>query len=242
MLCDMNANTNELRVLQKANAAGVKLNKEQIRWIAKNLGRSNLIDYMKYSTAHKFIRYLKEQSNGKNINTLSHDYFDYIECSEKLGYDISNPFVLYPKHFKESHDQVTNEWQKYKDRIEEMNEDERNIEMGYIAEELVKLYSMKDKHFCIRIPWTCEEIKKEGHTLHHCVGTYIDEVLRKETIILFIRKKEDIEKPFYTMEIKNHEIAQVRGKHNCEMTPEVKAFVEKFKNKKLKDEFMRKVS
>jgi len=233
ILCEMNATSDELRVLQKANTAGVKITKEQIRWIAENIGRSDLIGYMKYSTVHKVIRYLKENAKKMKIESLSQDYCDYLECSEKLGYDLENSFVFFPKHLKEVHDQVTAEWQQKKDKIKSMQEPERNIEMEIIAAELVEKYAMNDKHFCIRIPWTCEEIKTEGHTLHHCVGTYVDKVLRKETTILFIRKIDDVKTPFYTMEVKNREIVQVRGKHNCDMTPEVKAFTEKFKIKVL---------
>jgi chromosome segregation and condensation protein ScpB len=50
---------------------------------------------------------------------------------------------------------------------------------------------------------------------------------------LFIRKIDDINTSFYTMEVRGTEIIQVRGKNNCSTTPEVQAFVEKFKTKKL---------
>jgi hypothetical protein len=233
MICEMNASLTELRVLQKANKAKVKITKEQIRWIAENLGRNELINYMKYSTAHKMVRYLKEQSIQKKIGPIASDYYDYLETCEKLGYNLKNTFILFPKRLDEAHDLVISEWKQKKEQIDKMQDDERNKEMELIAEELVKKYAMKDKQFSIRIPWTCDEIKKEGQELHHCVGTYVDRVLRKETTILFIRKIDDINTSFYTMEVRGTEIIQVRGKNNCSTTPEVQAFVEKFKTKKL---------
>ena len=44
----------------------------------------------------------------------------------------------------------------------------------------------------------------EGQTLHHCVGSsdqYMKKMAAGETWILFLRKKEDLEKAYYTVEI-----------------------------------------
>ena len=70
--------------------------------------------------------------------------------------------------------------------------------------------------------------------MHHCVATYIDQVAKGETTILFLRKKQDPETPFYTMEVNNGVMIQCRAKYNGDMTEEVKEFVELFKRKKLK--------
>jgi hypothetical protein len=239
LLCDMNATLTELRILQMANTAEIKLSKDQIRWIADNIGRDLLINFMKYSTPHKVIRYLKEQSGRNKISNTASDYYDYLETCQKLNYDIRNPFIFFPKHLKISHDQVTEEYKEKCERIKSMKDDELNIEMEQIADEMVKRYSMKDKHFSIRVPWTCEEIKKEGHGLHHCVGTYVDKVLRRETTILFIRRIEDIDTPYYTMEVQKDRIIQVRGKNNNDPTPEVQEFVNKFKVKMLETYYER---
>lgn len=241
MLTSMNASMYELRVLQMANEAGVKLTKEQIKWIAYNLGRNTIIEYMKYSTAHKVIKYIKAKSNSRNLSDVCSDYVDYLDCCEKLGYDLINKFIFFPRNFEDAHNIVTKEWETKKSRIKKMGFDDRNKEMEKIAEELIKKYAMKDKKFCIRIPWSCEEIKAEGQTLHHCVGNYVDRVLTKETIILFIRENHEVDKPFYTMELNHDSIIQVRGMYNCSMTSEVNKFVVKFKAKKLRSNINRKV-
>ena len=72
------------------------------------------------------------------------------------------------------------------------------------------------------------DISKEGQSLHHCVGTYIDRVCNGETAILFIRSNDDLGKSFYTMEVKNNKLIQCRGMNNCDMTDEVKSFVSSF--------------
>lgn len=82
----------------------------------------------------------------------------------------------------------------------------------------------------IRLPNRLEELKKEGEALHHCVGTYMERVRKGETMIFFIRRKEEPEKPYYTLEW-HGKVVQCRGSHNCDMTPEVKAFVQIFQEK-----------
>ena len=49
-----------------------------------------------------------------------------------------------------------------------------------------------------------------------------------ETAIFVIRKTEEADRPFYTLELKNKEVAQCRTTHNksYELEPEVKAFVD----------------
>lgn len=44
-------------------------------------------------------------------------------------------------------------------------------------------------------------------------------------IILFLRCCEEVEKPFYTAEVTNKQMAKVRGSGNQEPTPDVEKFM-----------------
>lgn len=72
------------------------------------------------------------------------------------------------------------------------------------------------------ITYIITNIRSEINADRHAKG--------KCTIIL-IRRLEEPEVPFYTMELVGPEkrIIQVRGNHNCGMTQEVEAFVESYK-------------
>lgn len=63
---------------------------------------------------------------------------------------------------------------------------------------------------------------KEGNSLHHCVGSnsYLDQHIKGQTTIIFIRKKDDIETPFFTMEYRSKKIVQIQGKYNREEVPD----------------------
>ena len=95
--------------------------------------------------------------------------------------------------------------------------------------------NLRVKGMFIRIPNELDELKREGEILHHCVGTYRDRVSRGDTMIFFIRQETDPDQPFYTLEWKGR-VIQCRGLRNCNMTPEVKAFVDIFQEKMLECE------
>ena len=72
---------------------------------------------------------------------------------------------------------------------------------------------------------------KEGLELRHCVKGYTERVINKKTNIVFIRKKEEIEKPFFTGEITNDDtIQQIHGlcNRNVDTEPDLINFIVKW--------------
>ena len=57
---------------------------------------------------------------------------------------------------------------------------------------------------------------------------------RKECVILFLRRCEDLDKPFYTVEVRGKKIIQVRGWDNDAPTPEVEKFMAQWERKVLR--------
>ena len=84
------------------------------------------------------------------------------------------------------------------------------------------------------IPKNTREIGIEGFKLRHCVASYIKDVINNKKTILFIRNKNQITIPYYTMEIVGKKITQCKGYRNCPRTEDVDLFLKSFaKNKKL---------
>lgn len=187
----------------------------------------NYIDLMRYTTLHKLCRYINEQ---KIVHTR--DYFDYTGWLEKMGYDMRNEFNLFPKNFKKAHDEMSKQYMKFKDKQAREDAKKFNRLLRKLRKETAEVEAMNlniDGLF-IRLPNKLEELKEEGESLHHCVGTYMEKVEKGETMIFFIRQKAAPEKPYYTLEWHGR-VIQCRGFRNCDMTPEVKAFVEIFQEK-----------
>ena len=66
--------------------------------------------------------------------------------------------------------------------------------------------------FSITIPKTTQDIINEGKALHHCVGVYVDKVIRREDMIYFLRKAREV--PYVTIEVKDKKVTQVEGDMN----------------------------
>lgn len=185
------------------------------------------IDLMRHTTLHRIQRYITEQKIHHDS-----DYFDYIHWLEKMQYDMDNEFNLYPRDFKKAHDEKSAEYVKWSS----MKKQEERKRFNKLLKEFrrnskdIDAMNLRVKGLFIRLPYKLTELKTEGEILHHCVGTYIDRVAAGKTMIFFIRKEADPDTPYYTLEW-NGKLIQCRGKHNCEMTPEVKAFAELFSEK-----------
>ena len=88
---------------------------------------------------------------------------------------------------------------------------------------------METEDLLIRLPEYVHEIREEGNAQHHCVATYMDRMVAGETCILFIRKKEEQDKSYYTVEVRDNEVIQVRGKYNVAPSEDVEEFMKVFK-------------
>ena len=85
----------------------------------------------------------------------------------------------------------------------------------------------------VMVPAVPKDLVSEGHALHHCVGSYVGCMAKGECAILFLRRCAEEGKPFYTIEVRDGEVAQVRGMRNCGPTPEVSRFMKRWKEEVL---------
>ena len=146
------------------------------------------------------------------------EYRDYLDMCHKMSYDMKNSFVLYPKDLQKSHDRTARRFKQRKDAL---------VKRDFISiyQQLSGQLDFEKDGLKIVYPATPDDVVKEGHALHHCVGSYTERVAEKECIILFLRKCSEEEKSFYTIEVRNRKAVQVRGIGNCDMTPEIESFI-----------------
>ena len=161
-------------------------------------------------------RYLTEQ----NIETR--DYLDYIQQCRKLKYDMHDTSISMPHHFMETHT-------RFSGILADMENAALSDELTIRIPERERL-EYADDTLLIRQPRSMGEIIMEGKLLHHCVGGYAERHARGKLHIMFIRRKEEPEKPYFTMEVSTSGvIVQVRGLRNCDPPDEVTALVEHYK-------------
>ena len=193
----------------------------------------------------KFTAYARKQILGKaDRKNFVSDWKDYIGWCEQLGYDMADGYVTMPPDFIKAHQRLYKEYTAYTTEQARIRQEEIANEVRRIMSELVTKtdgIEMRSRKFMIVIPKSADDLKEEGRALHHCVGTYAERVAKGQTMILFVRKVEEPDIPFFTMEWKDHHIVQCRGSHNCAMPKDVEAFVKAFEKRMQKDLFKEKV-
>ncbi|NFA64843.1 hypothetical protein EUZ69_12915 [Enterococcus faecalis] len=62
----------------------------------------------------------------------------------------------------------------------------------------------------------------QGSVLRHCVGSqhYLEQHTKVKTTIIFIRSKEELNMPYFTLEYRNQQVTQIQGKSNRQEVPE----------------------
>ena len=182
---------------------------------------------------------MKRTKNAELIRDIakkmtSIEYTDYLKMAREIGSDMTDEFVLYPRDVKTAHDAVMNVINERERKRKRKEAREKDASIQKVYKRIKKKFSYENDDFVLRPAKTNSELVKEGQTQHICVGSagYAGKMIRGESYILFLRKKDHPEKPFYTVEITpQYEILQRHGKYNKEgkEVTAVDAFLEKFR-------------
>lgn len=220
----------ELRYLQKQRKAGNKISVADA-FVLSKLGNeyySNLIptQFCTESEAHQYLLKQFKRGHWREISFTLYDWHDYLRQCLDLGMDLSERRYLFPNNLQEAHEEATQRVKLKHDRKLDMLIRKRQSELLQ--------YRFESDGFIVRPVSSLKELFQEGKALNHCVGGYADQFAIGGCIIMVVRKADEPDKPYYTMEISGKKIKQCRGYKNCDMTPEVEAFVRRFEDEKLK--------
>jgi hypothetical protein len=242
VLQKVNADTGQLRLYQGLKKQGVRADERLLVWYRERGISSNedVLLPLRYATPGKLMRYadaqyerLKDCKNHYGVrrydkpSRVLSEYRDYLETGGSLGYDFTDSFVLFPKNLPEAHDQAS----KLYDTKKKTMFDEA-IRGAYAG--LWEQYCFTKDGLTLIPPETADEIVKEGHALRHCVHTYVERVAKGKCVILFVRRTENVKEPYFTVELSDGRVAQIRGQQNGEPPPEVQKFLGLWERKKLR--------
>lgn len=196
---------------------------EFVVWLNARSGTGFRYDFI--SRERMFRYFLTQQEDYREAKNFIADYTDYISECVLLGANVNDTAVKTPRSLKKAHDWATTER-----KVQEKQAYEALVAAVY--DSLHTLTEWSDGVFQIIMPHSAREIVEEGVRQNHCVGRYVERVATGESVILFLRRVEDPEKSFYTIEIKKDmrrcHIVQVRGERNIAATDEVNAFCKKY--------------
>lgn len=202
-LKELNGGIRTLEWLRYEQRAGKKLSQKLlVRLDRMQISPKDLKDVMQYGvTPEKALNYIEKQPEGKNA--VLTEWKDYLDMAGKEHMDTTDDIVRYPKNLRHRHHELA-------DLCNKKKEQERAKQYSLIDEKIRKLlpraarYYWEDKEYMIVPAAKCEELMREGRLLHHCVGaslSYMEKMAAGETWILFLRRKDSLEDPYYTIEI-----------------------------------------
>ena len=154
----------------------------------------------------------------KNILT---DYNDYLRMQISIYGKVKEK---YPKYLKTEHDIIALKISVYEKHKEEL--------MLLNVVENFKRLEYKDKEYCIVLPESSMDIVDEGVVLSSCVSSYVDKVVKNETLIVFLRSIDEQDKSLVTVEVQNGSIVQAKGYANRPMTEEEEKCLKKWAKEK----------
>lgn len=173
----------------------------------------------------KFFSYIAKQK----INVYS--YADYLKSCNYLGIDMSKSKNRYPHDFKRWHDIRADEYKTAKALKDEEERKEFYDKFAAVAQKYIGLEYDKNSVYLAVIPHKPSDLMNEGEVLHHCVGQmgYDQKFAREETLIFFIRAKEQPDVPLVTVEYSpmQKRVLQCYGDRDSKPGEDIMTFVNK---------------
>ena len=148
-------------------------------------------------------------------------YVDYLDMVVQMGCTL--PVNIPVGSVRSSHNIATELFNLHKYEIEQAKWDKHKPTW--------KKWTFSDGDYIAVAPEKPADLANEGITLHHCVKSYIGRVSDGITNIMFIRKKDEPDVPFFTVEISNESaIEQIHGdfNRNLDSEPALVPFVKKW--------------
>ena len=182
--------------------------------------------FYQFYTFGKFMDYVCEETVNqgfKSLNSFMGELRDYLDMCVSM--DIKP--TLYSSYLKQTHDITSRNY--------EVKLTEEQAEMFENAYKDFKPFVTEDKTYSIIRPKNADDVKHEGSELNHCVASYISRILKRNCLIVFLRKADKLDKSLVTIEVENKAIVQARGASNRSITEEeYRAICEYAKKNKLK--------
>lgn len=137
------------------------------------------------------------------------DWCDYLKAAKTIEVDLTDNKAKYPSSLKREHDRAM---AKQKLVMDEKKDEFFQKE----TERYGKLFSYKTDGYLVMPPKNMKDLFEEGRKLCHCVGSYSDRIIQGQTCILFVRKAQEPEKPYFTIEVNPTDkcVVQLRGLSN----------------------------
>ena len=203
-------------------------------WLAGHKAEKiiNLINNANLSV-DKLYKYLYHEAPLQQALYKPETTLNYLNDSYMMATQLELPFDKKPKALVRYHDVLAKEIKTISNqlndkKIQQVFQTYKHLEQIGVPNEDNE-YDKNNKYSII-LPKNAQDIITEGKMMRHCVGSYVERVANGKCVILFVRKSNDINKPFVTMEyaVRDNSIIQIKAFANGKADKEVLDFIKKW--------------
>lgn len=169
---------------------------KELRKLIKKDDKYKILPTLFNGNFTKLFDYIEKQ------NSNIHFYADYIHACKSLNMDLSLPRNYIPHNLKYWHDYRIDEYCTKYAITDEKAKAEHYKKFAAVSKKYDKLKQYESDGYQILLAQSPADLFREGMHLHHCVGNgaYDQRVIREESLIFFLRKNEEVDIPFATIE------------------------------------------
>lgn len=206
-LRNINGGVVSLKWMRYEDGVGRIIDNETLRYFERERIVPEDIEFISdRMTEQRIKNYIIRQCKQQNVqvNDILILWRDYLSMALRMKMDVQKELIFKPKDLKLAHDDLVKlcggaDVAKRAGEIIQKYPDVDEILLS-----IKDKYEFMDDRYAVVVPEKIEDIIYEGRKLGHCLDKsdiYFDRIQRRESFIVFLRKTEDIEKPYYTMEI-----------------------------------------
>lgn len=198
--------------------AGLQITASNLQMVSAISAYRNDLQHYGLSRSLKYLRHQTRRITGKYDGVISSrvtsDWIDYLDMAKKAGMNLAVENVLYPLDLKRRHDDLVIERTRLarldslRNMAQQIEKEASDLESQFGIEQVMrkiqKTYQYDGERYLIRVPDGAKSILEESRFLDHCIrrGTrYFERIATRESYILFLRKKDDPNTPWYTLEV-----------------------------------------
>lgn len=180
-----------------------------------------LVEFHDPTRRQKALKYIARQAEkARPARIVANDFRDYWQLCQRYHEDMLQDATAFPSDIRAAENRL----QERERRDRELEEARRNREtwaeqdarIARALPGLTRRFGFSYGGLTLRPAANGDEVRREGHTLHHCVASYVARYAEGSTVICVLRRDVDPDRPWRTVEInpKNGRIVQDRGYRN----------------------------
>ncbi len=213
-----------LKWLQYEKARNKCISDKAISWFTDNYIKPDSIKFITdRMSENKICKYMKQQMllSKEKAKFILDTWQDYLEMAKRLNINVAQEINYKPRYLVDKHNECIEKIGSA-DTARVANEISAQYpDVDNICQSIVEKYEFAGEKFTVVVPKRIEDILEDSNELSHCVSTspdrYFERIQNRESYILLLRKSNNLDKPYYTLEIEpNGTVRQTRTKHNTQ--------------------------